>query len=203
MELIIHKHLNLEPKNCYYQLQYTVPIWEIELKGSILDSDYFSTSLKDITRYKNIAYSEELKRSLFQPYPDDPNFELIGFDKKNEILDLVSSTDGFKRKFLKPLSSYKQYCYQSSSIILDHPNFEMGIHLDNHSIIIQMIVNLLHDNETSTEFYTVDSIQPVYQAPKLKNHGVLFVNTPGALHAIRNITKPRWIWYSCINLINL
>lgn len=200
MELIIHKHLNLDPIDHFHGRQYIVPIWEIELKGFLLEDINFFNSLNDLKRYKDTYYSDILKRSVYEPFPNDPALELINLDKKNEILDIVGSSIGFQRQYFRPLSSYKEHCYQSNRIILDHPNFEMGVHLDNHSIIVQLIVNLLSDNETSTEFYLINQRDSVYQAPKLKNHGVLFVNTPGALHGIRNITKPRWIWYSSINI---
>ena len=85
-----------------------------------------------------------------------------------------------------------------STVLRDKAGFWMGPHIDNSHIMMHIIVNLMRDYETATEFYTVDSLQPVYRAPTKRNHGVIFVNTPGVIHAINGVTDTRWIWYGGI-----
>ena len=200
MELLVHNHFTLKPNNGFFADKFEVPIWEIELIDPILDSIEFESSLKDLSRYNQVNFSKTISRLYYNGTQNDSIQNLIGYSCKDKLLDIVSLTNGFKTKFLQPLSVYKEHTRQFSSIILDQPGFSMTPHMDNHDIIVQCIVNLVQDNETSTAFYNSYSETPVYQAPKKKNHGVMFVNTSGSLHGIQNITHNRWIWYSGVGL---
>ena len=76
------------------------------------------------------------------------------------------------------------------------PGFSLPPHLDNSHVMAHIIVNLVQDQANATDFYYFDQDDPVYRAPTKKHHGVLFANTPGAVHALNSVLNPRWIWYA-------
>jgi len=198
MELVIHKHFTIQPKKSFFSHFYSVPIWEIELQGYDINNLEFESLVKDQNNYNTIKFSEEIFRYYYEGDKDDAVHMIKGQTFKEQIIDVVSTTKEFKEKYVKNISEIRNNFIQFANIILDYPGFYMSPHIDNVNVVVQCIVNLIQDNETSTEFYTSDSEEPVYQAPKKKNHGVMFLNTHGSIHGIRNIKDYRWIWYSSI-----
>ena len=90
---------------------------------------------------------------------------------------------------------YQQRTQWLATIYKDQAGFAMTPHLDNSHVMAQMVVNLLQDNDTATEFHYFNELSPCYRAPLKKNHGVIFLNTPGSVHSIANVNKTRWILY--------
>jgi hypothetical protein len=74
----------------------------------------------------------------------------------------------------------------------------MGKHLDNQRVVANAIINLC-DNDSTTEFF--DYTNPstaIFSTTGTKNKGVLFLNTPAALHHIKNLNSNRYTANSSI-----
>ena len=69
-------------------------------------------------------------------------------------------------------------------IVKDDHGLDMGPHIDNSFVIGNMILNLI-DNKVGTKFYS-HGTDKTFVAPKEKNKGIFFLNTPGSLHSIKN-----------------
>lgn len=188
MEIVIHNHFTLASASDIYE-QYQTPIWEIEIQSDTLDSPEFEALLRC---NDNFAVSEAHQNNLRSTCT---NTELLSTSHKDTILSLVSQHPVFKARYFRPVEYYQYTASWFSTIIRDRPGFEMKPHLDNNHVMVQLIVNLLQDNDTATEFYHFNETMPCYRAPLKKNHGVFFVNSPGSIHSISNVTKERWIWY--------
>ena len=80
---------------------------------------------------------------------------------------------------------------------IEHYREKTSMHLDNSHIVLQSIINLT-DNQAGTELYNFDSTTPVYQTTGEINKGILFFNSPGAVHGIRNITNDRYTLYAAL-----
>ena len=84
-----------------------------------------------------------------------------------------------------------------TKLFKDLPGLNMDTHLDNSHIMLQSIINLT-DNDVGTELFSIDSDKPIYTMTGKRNRGIMFFNSPGALHRIKNVTKERYIFYSAI-----
>ena len=198
MEIIVNKHFTLSSPDDKHYL-YRTPIWEIEIKSDLLDDPEFESGLQlDNNFTADNSWQSANLRSKFTGTGKVASF--LADTQKDFLLNLVFQSPAFRAKYYKSIDEYKRSASWFATVLKDSPGFAMTPHIDNGHIVCQMIVNLLQDNETATEFYQFDKTTPCYKAPLKKNHGVLFVNTPGAVHSIANITQPRWILYGGLTI---
>mgnify|MGYP003336720158 FL=1 len=117
----------------------------------------------------------------------------------SRILDIAydADTELFRSRWRKDLQYYKYHSRMMNTIYHDSPGYYMPPHLDNSHIILQLIINLV-DNETGTELYQFNSNEIAYTCSGKAGQGIMFFNSPGAVHGIRNITQDRYILYSQI-----
>jgi hypothetical protein len=192
MEIIVHKHFDLSSPDDVHD-QYRTPVWEIEIQSPVLDTPEFEAELHN---NDNFGVSEGHCNNLRSIYNGSGVIsKFLKESNQDFLLDLVSQSRCFKSRFYKSVDEYCNSTRWFATVLRDQPEFNMNPHLDNSHIMIQMIVNLKQDNETATEFYQFNKSTPVYQAPLKKNHGVVFLNTPGSVHSIVNPNKTRWIFY--------
>lgn len=176
--------------------QFSTPVWEIEIQSDLINSVEFENDLRNPNNYAiGQAHSNALRQEFIGTGAAK---NLLAENQKEQILDIALNHPITKPRFNRPRQHYQNHAGWFSMILKDLPGFEMSPHIDNSHVMCHMIVNLLQDNQTSTSFYCIDSPDPVYSAPTKKNHGILFVNTPGALHSIGNVTAERWILYSSV-----
>jgi hypothetical protein len=192
MEIIVHKHFALSSPGDTYQ-QYQTPVWEIEIKSPVLDTIEFQSALHDDNNFVTSPGHHTSLRSKFNG--TGVVGEFLKNSQKNFVLDTVSQSATFQARYYKSLSEYQDTAVWFTTILRDQAKFAMAPHLDNSHVMVQIVVNLLQDNETSTEFYNFNESTPCYRAPLKKNHGVMFLNTPGSMHSITNNNNTRWILY--------
>jgi hypothetical protein len=125
--------------------------------------------------------------------------DLLAESQQGFLLDLVSETPEFKSRYPRK-DQYQTKTRWFADIIRDQAGFAMAPHIDHSHIMVQIVVNLLQDNTTATEFYQFNDSVPCYRAPFKRNHGVVFLNTPGAVHRIANIDQTRWILYGGLTI---
>jgi len=111
--------------------------------------------------------------------------------------DIDLDCNYFNKCWYRDVEYYVKHAHTFGVIFHDEPGFEMGIHLDNNHIMLQLIVNLT-DNDSGTAMYDIVSPDPYYKLTGEKNKGIIFLNGPGALHSIGNINKDRYILYSAV-----
>lgn len=130
---------------------------------------------------------------------------LIKFNQN--VLDQVYKTvfsSEIKTKFLQrwPITQdqFYDYFYASTAIFRDPENFSMSPHLDNQSVVGNVILNI-DDNLSTTSIHNyLSPSKIVFTSGGTKNKGFFFLNTPGALHSITNGDKIRHIIYTSIML---
>ena len=206
MELIIGPAKFITFESDIHKKYYQV-IWELELQCE--------DNLSDELRHEDIwiknhvwVDGESLQNELRETY-NRSNSILTDFCNnfsnsspfKKQILTRAFN-DGnyaFGENWFRPLEYYLKYSDIGATIFRDRPGFAMFPHIDNHHIMIQLILNL-EDNCTSTRFYPFDSTEPCYVGPTKKYQGLMFLNTNGAIHDIVNVTEDRYIFYSSIKL---
>ena len=120
---------------------------------------------------------------------------------KNDILNQVYNADptSFKSVWFKGLDYYQEHTEMHTSIYKDTAGFAMTPHLDNHHVIIQIIINL-QNNTGSTKFYDAVSNKIIYSGSTELGEGVMFFNNANSVHSIDGITEDRFILYSYIAL---
>lgn len=120
------------------------------------------------------------------------------FEKlRDDFFAMVKDDNFFKWRWTRDPSVYSTETNMIARIFKDLPGHAMQPHLDNNHIIMQTVINLV-DNPSSTDIYSfVDSV-PIYQSSKQQDRGVTFLNTPGAVHGIRNAESDRYILYSAL-----
>ena len=197
MEIIVHKHFTLDSDGDVHH-QYRTPVWEIEIQSPILDTSEFETELHN---NDNFAISEGHQTNLRSIYNGSGVVsKFLAQSQQEFLLELVSQSTCFQPRYYKSLDQYQTKTSWFATVLRDQPDFAMRPHLDNNHVMVQMVVNLLQDNETATEFYQFNNSVPCYRAPLKKNHGVIFLNTPGAVHSIANVDKTRWILYGGLTI---
>ena len=192
MEIIVHKHFTLESKTDIYN-QYNTPVWEIEIQSPMLDTPEFEAELRNDN---NFVVSDGHHNNLRSRYNSTGVVsKFLAESQQDFLLDLVSQTPEFQPRYYKSIDEYQRRTSWFATVLKDQAGFAMRPHLDNNHIMLQMVVNLLQDNDTATELYYFNESAPCHRAPLKKNHGVIFLNTPGAVHSITNVNKTRWILY--------
>jgi len=196
MEIIVHKHFTIR-SDADVLKQYNTPIWEVEIRSDVIDSPEFESVLRcDDNFQMNPGHNSFLRGACNRT---EAVADLLNESQQGFLLDLVSETPEFKSRYPRK-DQYQTKTHWFADIIRDQAGFAMGPHIDNSHIMVQMVVNLLQDNTTATEFYQFNDSVPYYRAPLKRNHGVVFVNTPGAVHRIANIDQTRWILYGGLTI---
>jgi hypothetical protein len=121
------------------------------------------------------------------------NLENIFYEK--ETFEL------FKKRWPIRQENFANLVRPHTEIFQDLPGFSMGRHLDNQSVIANVIVNL-KDNNDGTIFHNYKSSHEVlFQASGKKNTGIIFLNTPSSLHSVQNdVDQTRYILYTSLIL---
>lgn len=193
MEIVVHKSFTLKSPDDVYD-QYSAPIWEIEIVDPELNSAEFLQSMTTESNFETSAWHNNLMRKKFSGTMP----ACLANRATNQLLDIVLEHQLVCNRFPMGKKWYQDRCVWSPSIFLDLPGFSMTPHIDNAHVMVHVIVNLVQDNDNATDFYYFDQDDPVYRAPTKKHHGVMFVNTPGAMHALNAVLNPRCIWYAQI-----
>ena len=197
MEIIVHKHFTLDSDGDVHH-QYRTPVWEVEVKSDVLDVPEFDLELRND---QNFSISEGHRTNLRSIYNGTGVVsKFLAESHQDFLLDLVSLTPEFRPRYYKSLGEYQHKTSWFNTVLRDQPGFAMIPHLDNNHVMVQMVVNLLQDNETATEFHYFNESKSCYRAPLKKNHGVVFLNTPGSVHSITNVTQTRWILYGGLTI---
>jgi hypothetical protein len=189
MKFTVNNHIFVTPPDDVYN-QYPFSVWEIEVQSDLLDSPEFEAELRNNNNFIVSGVHDNNLRSVYNKAGIVEDW--LSQSQKSALLDIASESDCFKPLYYKSLDEYCNNTVWAASILKDHPGFKMAPHLDNKHVMVQAVVNLVQDYATATEFYYFNSTTPCYRAPLKKNHGVLFLNTPGSVHGINNVTEPRW-----------
>jgi hypothetical protein len=192
MKIVVNNHFTLSSPDDVH-CQYRTPVWEIEIQSPALDTQEFEQEIHDSN---NFAISKPHRTNLRSVYNGSGVVsEFLAQSQQEFLLELVSQSRFFRPRYHMSLDQYQTRTRWFATVLRDQPGFAMAPHLDNNHVMVQMVVNLLQDNETATEFYHFNETAPCYRAPLKRNHGVIFLNTPGAVHSITNVTQTRWILY--------
>ena len=192
MKLVVNNHFVLTSPSDVHG-QYQTPVWEIELQSDVLDSPEFESALQCEDNFSVSKGHNNPLRSGFGGTGIVADF--LADSQKDFLLDLVSQSPLFRPRYYMSVDEYQKRTQWLATIYRDQAGFAMTPHLDNNHVMVQMVINLLQDNDTATEFHYFNESAPCYRAPLKKNHGVVFLNTPGAVHSIANVNKTRWIFY--------
>jgi len=168
----------------------------------------------------NLQWSEDFtsKGDILLPHPDTRYNYTPKSDKLTErwvnyiqfnkdlFIDQIFSKENkdfqkFKSRWCWPVETLKNKISLSTSILKDLPGHRMGPHLDNEYIFAVLIVNLCK-NKSATTFHEINNnLGKIYEAPKEKGKGLLFLNTPGSLHSFENNSdSDRYISYTTFAL---
>jgi hypothetical protein len=111
--------------------------------------------------------------------------------------DTDTGRNYFRRLWYRDTDYYVNATVTETVINYDAPGLKMDPHCDNNHIMLQTIINLT-DNDSGTELFDITSPEPYYRMTGQRNKGIMFLNSAGALHSIRNINKDRYTLYSAI-----
>jgi hypothetical protein len=122
----------------------------------------------------------------------------FAFFKESILTAAYNVKDGiFQFSWYKDFDFYLKTSHLVIAIFKDMPGFSMNPHLDNNHIMVQLVINL-KDNCASTKFYPFNSKEPFYVSSTKQNQGAMFLNTPGSVHDISDVTEDRYILYASI-----
>jgi hypothetical protein len=189
MNIVVKNHIAFTPPDDIHN-QYPFVVWEVEVQSDILDSPEFESELRNNNNFTVSTSHDNNLRSVFTGTGSIADW--LAQPQQRLVLDIASQSDCFKPMYYKSVDEYAETTVWSASVLQDQPGFKMVPHLDNKHVMVQMVVNLLQDYETATEFYYFNNATPCYRGPLKKNHGVIFLNTPGSVHGIANVNEPRW-----------
>ena len=174
--------------------------WEVELVDSATDSEDFQQRLNRDDIWQVGIAGQGIKRLTYLPESDPVLDHLVQVpvQQQEQFIRLAKGVynEQVSTRWYRDVEYYvnSSNIRTTSTIYRDQVGFAMGVHLDNSHVMLQAVINL-SDNETGTEMYAVDSIEPTYTMTGRRNHGIMFFNGPGALHGIRNVNKDRHILY--------
>jgi len=181
--------------NPFSNIAYKNGIWTFDLETDIdFEKDLAMSEYKSLVSNLPIAGRQEyINRSSTML---DTNIRLLDELVFKKVKELVFS-NGIKELFLPrwPISEdeFNHNFFPRTVIYRDPPNFSMGKHLDNQRVVGNAIINLV-DNNSTTEFFDYrDPSKIIFSTEGTRNKGVLFLNTPAALHHIKNFNSDRYI----------
>ena len=180
--------------NCY-----TYGYWNVELDFSDWD---LSKELAREDVWRPEFPGSEGRQTVNPEGSDILNNFCQTFDQNKHMLVSQAFNDFnelFGYRWFKGLDFYINNTNILTTIFKDRVGFSCPPHLDNSHIILQLIINLM-DNGTGTEFYDYLSAEPFAQGSSQQGQGVAFLNMPGSIHGVRNITQTRYILYSQITI---
>lgn len=120
------------------------------------------------------------------------------FDRLHDtFFSMIKDDKFFQWRWTQAPTSYFARTSMVTAIFKDMPGHVMQPHLDNNHVMMQTVINLV-DNPSSTDIYSFADSKPIYHSSKEQHRGVSFLNTPGAVHAIRNPDSDRYILYSAL-----
>jgi len=174
----------------FYQFEY----FNVSVDSPEMASDEFKANVLDPTNY--LLSSHNKNRSVYDLSQQDLVTETLKkFNKlaHEKILEYSKSSPMYKLFHLKAEKNIF-----TSTINWDRPGFYQGVHLDNHAIIVQMIINLFDNNSQSTTLYMYDDDTHFDSGPLEKFRGLGFINTAGATHGIGPVTQNRYTLYALL-----
>jgi hypothetical protein len=169
------------------------PDWYEHFQNPIWTFDFDS----DIDVVAALEKCEFEKEYIFNPpreqYKKGTSSELdflinsVSTELNSVFPEIISKHEQIVRfRWLRESANILKNANTHTKIFKDVPGFQMSPHLDNSFMIGNAIINLV-DNVNSTAFHDYrDHERILFKAPKEKNTGVLFLNTPGCLHSIKN-----------------
>jgi hypothetical protein len=189
MKIIVNNHFTLSSPDDVYE-QFQTPVWEIEIHDPVLDTQEFEQEMHDSNNFVISEWHRKDLRSIYNGSGVVAN--CLAESQQEFLLELVSRSPCFRPRYHSSLDQYRTRTGWFATVLRDQPGFKMAPHLDNSHVMVQMVVNLVQHNTTATEFYYFNETAPCYRAPLKKNHGVIFLNTPGSVHGITNVHNTRW-----------
>lgn len=190
-KLINNQWSNYAYRNCIWTFDLET---DIDFKQDLLTSEYkqLNARLPTGSRQEYIKGSNNML---------DTNLEILNDLVFKKLKDLVFSKN-IKEVFLPrwPIveNEFNQDFFSVTSIYKDPPNFSMGKHLDNQRVVANAIINLVDNNSTTEFFDYTNPDKVIFSTEGARNKGVLFLNTPAALHHIKNFNSDRYIANSSI-----
>jgi hypothetical protein len=190
-KLINNQWSNYAYRNCIWTFDLET---DIDFKQDLLTSEYkqLNARLPTGSRQEYIKGSNNML---------DTNLEILNDLVFKKLKDLVFSKN-IKEVFLPrwPIveNEFNQDFFSVTSIYKDPPNFSMGKHLDNQRVVANAIINLVDNNSTTEFFDYTNPDKVIFLTEGARNKGVLFLNTPAALHHIKNFNSDRYIANSSI-----
>lgn len=185
-KLIDNSFSNQAYKNC---------IWTFDLETDInFEKDLAMSKYKSLDNNLPIAGRQEYitGSSILL----DTNIKLLDelvFKKVKELAFSNSIKELFLPRWPIVEDEFNQNFFPITVIYSDPPNFKMDAHLDNQRVVANAIINLI-DNNSTTEFFDYRNPNKViFSTESIRNKGVLFLNTPAALHHIKNFNSHRYI----------
>ena len=181
--------------NVYTNRMYRNCIWtfdvvdDIDITKLLLTADYQSLdSLLPVGGRKNYV-----KKSADTLDTFIDSFNNLIFLKIQELVFAEKIKEIFQSRWPIDSKQFDSNMFAMTHIFKDPPNFSMGKHLDNQRVVGNAIVNLV-DNNSTTEFFDYkDPNKVIFSTEGTRNKGILFLNTPAALHHIKNLNSDRYI----------
>lgn len=182
---------NIMYRNCIWTFDV---IDDIDITEPLLTTNYQPLdSLLPVGGRKNYVKTSS---NVLDTFIDTLN-NLI-FVKMQELVFAEEIKETFQSRWPIDKEQFDNNMFVMTHILKDPPNFSMGKHLDNQRVVGNAIVNLI-DNSSTTEFFDYRNPDNViFSTTGTKNTGVLFLNTPAALHHIKNKNVDRYIANSSI-----
>ena len=175
---------------------YDVLFWEIELYTPLTESDEFKKQLfrndiwEQAHRANRLCYTTGMSSIL------DATVSIPAEHMSQFVQTAANAGFLFGTRWYQGAEYYSKHAATRTmtQLFKDLPGFDMDIHLDNSHVMLQSIINLT-DNDVGTELFSIDSDKPIYTMSGERNRGIMFFNSPGALHRIKNVAKERYILY--------
>lgn len=170
--------------NPNYDRHFRTPVWTcdfdpgVEVSGLLEKAEFEKEYVFDPPREKYKQNSSPLLDQLMSA---------VSTELDSIFPKIISSEqDIIGCRWLRDSKDILKGTQTHTKIFKDIPKFDMGAHLDNNFMVGNVIVNLV-DNENSTAFHDYRKPDKIlFKAPREKNKGVIFLNTPGCLHSIKN-----------------
>ena len=181
-----------------------LPLWEFEMKDLPEDDFFKSDTLWGSNNFKSETgglYQDSTRLAHYKSQNTDEEIQMSKLlDRLNQqnVVDIVSTLFDENEELFYPIYPYIKNKYKSNKefiksfiasnafAVKDKPTFELPPHVDNRFMFGNIIYNLL-DNKTSTKIYGSNN-EIVYEAPKEKGKGILFLNTEKTVHSYENNT---------------
>lgn len=184
-KLLDDVYTNRMYRNCIWTFDV---VDDIDITKSLLTADYQPLdSLLPIAGRKNYV-----KKSADTLDTFIDSFNNLIFLKIQELVFEDKIKETFQSRWPIDSKQFDSNMFAMTHIFSDPPNFSMGKHLDNQRVVGNAIVNLV-DNNSTTEFFDYKDLNKViFSTEGTRNKGILFLNTPAALHHTKNFNSDRY-----------